>query len=225
MPSVCRPARRPVRRSVRRPLALTAAALLLAGTGTVTDVGAATAVPVAAARRAGPPSTRLPPVVELSARRLATARPVAAAKWRTGGAVDDPVRERQVLDTVARQARDRGVEPAVALRIFRDQIEANKDIQRALLRRWETDTPGAPSARPDLTDLTGARADLTEVRAEINRVNDALVRAIAGSARDRAAPYCGGVLLASVLRVRAERRLDGPYTAALTRSLRSVCPS
>ncbi|MFE2493014.1 gamma subclass chorismate mutase AroQ [Streptomyces scopuliridis] len=192
--------------SVRRLIAtaVTTAAVatvLLAGTG----AGTARAVP---AGNPGP-YARLSPIAELSARRLATADLVAAAKWGTGGPVDDPVRERQVLDEVAREAG----EPAATVRIFRDQIEANKDVQRALHRRWDVRPSEAPSVRPDLA----------EVRAEINRVNHALVRAIARTAQDRGAPYCGGVLLASAVQAGGELRLDAPHMTALHRSLGSVC--
>ncbi|MFE2744400.1 gamma subclass chorismate mutase AroQ [Streptomyces scopuliridis] len=192
--------------SVRRLIAtaVTTAAVatvLLAGTG----AGTARAVP---AGNPGP-YARLSPIAELSARRLATADLVAAAKWGTGGPVDDPVRERQVLDEVAREAG----EPAATVRIFRDQIEANKDVQRALHRRWDVRPSEAPSVRPDLA----------EVRAEINRVNHALVRAIARTAQDRGAPCCGGVLLASAVQAGGELRLDAPHMTALHRSLGSVC--
>ncbi|MFE2038858.1 gamma subclass chorismate mutase AroQ [Streptomyces scopuliridis] len=196
--------------SVRRLIAaaVTTAAVatvLLAGTGT----GTARAVP---AGNPGP-YARLSPIAELSARRLATADLVAAAKWGTGGPVDDPVRERQILDEVAREAGALGAEPAATVRIFRDQIEANKDVQRALHRRWDARPSEEPSVRPDLA----------EVRAEINRVNHALVRAIARSAQDRGAPYCGGALLASAVQAGGELRLDAPHMTALHRSLGSVC--
>lgn len=196
--------------SVRRLLAATVtttavATVLLVGAGT----GTARAVP---AGRPGP-YTSLSPIAELSARRLATADLVAAAKWGTGSPVDDPVRERQVLDAVARKARELGAEQAATVRIFRDQIEAHKDVQRALHRRWDAYPSEAPSVRPDLA----------EVRTEINRVNGALVRVIARSARDRGAPYCGAVLLASAVRVGGQLRLEAAHMTALNRSLGSVC--
>ncbi|MFE9884797.1 hypothetical protein [Streptomyces scopuliridis] len=111
------------------------------------------------------------------------------------------------------RSRGRPGSPAATVRIFRDQIEANKDVQRALHRRWDARPSEAPSVRPDLA----------EVRAEINRVNHALVRAIARTAQDRGAPYCGGALLASAVRASGELRLDAPHMTALHRSLGSVC--
>ncbi|WP_381805155.1 gamma subclass chorismate mutase AroQ [Streptomyces niveus] len=86
---------------------------------------------------------RLHPLADLSARRLATADLVAAAKRGTGSPVDDPAREQQVLDSVARQAREAGDDPGATVRIFRDQIEANKQVQRALRSLWDTDPSAA----------------------------------------------------------------------------------
>ena len=178
--------------------------------------GAAVASPPAwqpAAATEAAPHSRLHPLADLSAQRLATADLVAAAKYGTDSPIDDPARERQVLDDVARQAREVGADPEATVRIFRDQIEANKVVQRALHRRWDADPSQAPTERPDLA----------EVRKEINRVNGELVRAIADSATARSAPYCGGLLTASAAQVRHDRRLDPLHTVALARSLRSVC--
>ncbi|MBB5935343.1 gamma subclass chorismate mutase AroQ [Streptomyces zagrosensis] len=156
---------------------------------------------------------QLRPLAELSARRLLTADLVAAAKWGTESPIDDPERERQVLKAVARQAREVGADPKATVGIFRDQIEANKLVQRALHRRWQADPSQAP------TEPT----DLAAVRAEINRVNGGLVRAIATSEPARTAPLCDVVLLTAGVRTRQEQALDPVHTLALARSLRSVC--
>lgn len=185
-----------------------AAALLAGGTAVAASVPATSP----SATVAGP-YARLHPLAELSARRLATADLVAAAKYGTGSPIDDPARERQVLDAVAGQARELGADPEATVRIFRDQIEANKAVQRGLFRRWDADPSRAPADRPDLA----------EVREEINRVNGELVRSVAASSVARTAPYCGGVLTAAAARVRQEDRLDALHSAALGRALRSVC--
>jgi chorismate mutase len=185
--------------------------------------GAAAAVLLAGARAttadaAAPPAgdtAGLRPLAVLSAQRLATGDLVAAAKWGTGSPVDDPAREQQVLDAVARQAAELGTDPRRVARIFRDQIEASKTVQRGLHRRWHADPAQAPAERPDLG----------EVRKEINRINDALVRAVAGSEEARSAPLCGPRLAGAAVRVRHERHLDALHTVALARSVRSVCGS
>ncbi|MEU0692401.1 chorismate mutase [Streptomyces niveus] len=186
--------------------------LAAAGAATITLL----AVPAAAAPVAGAGHgtyARLHPLADLSARRLATADLVAAAKRGTGSPVDDPAREQQVLDSVARQAREAGDDPGATVRIFRDQIEANKQVQRALRSRWDTDPSAAPKERPDLE----------QVREEINRVNADLVHAIADSPAARAAPSCAAALTAAERHVRRERQLDGVHATALTHALRAVC--
>ncbi|WP_030411295.1 chorismate mutase [Streptomyces sp. NRRL S-1448] len=200
--------------SMRRALIAGAAAtLLFTGAG---GAVAAPAVPAPAAPAAAPahsPYAALRPLAELSAERLATGDLVAAAKWGTGSPIDDPAREQQVLDAVAEQARQLGADPAATVRIFRDQIEANKIVQRGLHRRWAADPSKAPAERPDLG----------EVRKEINRINTELVRAIAASAPARSAPSCHPLLTVAGAGVRRARHLDPLHTVALARSLASVC--
>ncbi|MFF1377515.1 gamma subclass chorismate mutase AroQ [Streptomyces sp. NPDC058308] len=190
--------------------ALTAA--LLAGGGPAL---AAPGQAAPAARTAAPvgPYGQLRLLAALSAQRLATADLVAAAKYGTDSPIDDPAREREVLAAVARQAAEAGADPAVTVRIFRDQIEANKAVQRGLFRRWDADPSQAPTERPDLG----------EVRKEINRVNGELVRGIAVSPGARAVPYCEGVLTVAAVRVRHADRLDALHSVALGRALASVC--
>ncbi|GFE18577.1 chorismate mutase [Streptomyces glebosus] len=198
-------------------------ALIAGAAATVLFTGAtgAVAAPVApsAAATAPAPATahspygQLRPLAVLSAERLATADLVAAAKWGTGGPVDDPAREQEVLRAVAEQARQLGADPEATVRFFRDQIEANKIVQRGLHRAWEADPGRAPTERPDLG----------QVRKEINRINHELVQALADSPQARSAPYCAPLLTAAAVRVRHERHLDALHTSALARSLRSVC--
>ncbi|WP_395372420.1 chorismate mutase [Streptomyces tubercidicus] len=196
--------------SIRSALTAGAAAtvLLTGATGAV----AAPPAPSPAAT-AHSPYGQLRPLAALSAERLATADLVAAAKWGTGSPVDDPAREREVLNSVAEQARQFGADPAATVRLFRDQIEANKVVQRGLHRRWDANPAQAPTERPDLG----------QVRKEINRVNGELVRAIADSPSARSAPYCAPLLTVAAAQARHERQLDGLHTSALARSLRSVC--
>ncbi|MFF8788261.1 chorismate mutase [Streptomyces sp. NPDC015125] len=198
--------------SIRSALTAGAAvAVLLTGTGGA--VAAPTAPPAPATATAHSPYGRLGPLAGLSAERLATGDLVAAAKWGTGSPIDDPAREQEVLDSVAEQARQLGADPAATVRIFRDQIEASKIVQRGLHRRWDADPAQAPTTRPDLE----------EVRRQINRINGELVRAIARSPHARSAPYCAPLLTVAAAHVRHERHLDGLHTRALARSLRSVC--
>ncbi|MFD0344237.1 gamma subclass chorismate mutase AroQ [Streptomyces sp. NPDC127117] len=188
-----------------------AAAPLLAGAGTAAPPATAAALPGG--------TTQVSPlhaVAELSARRLATGDLVAAAKWGTGSPVDDPVRERQVLDSAAARAGKLGADPRLTRLVFRDQIEANKAVQRGLHRLWRDHPSEAPAARPRLDD----------VRKEVDRLNEALVRAVADSAPyRRAAPLCRVALGISAGHVSRERGLDELHASALAGSLKSVCGS
>ncbi|MXM67013.1 chorismate mutase [Streptomyces sp. HUCO-GS316] len=186
-------------RHVLAAAALTAAALL--------------AAPGPAAAAPAPSSLR--PVATLSAERLATADLVAAAKWGTDSPVDDPAREQQVLDAVAAQAEQIGADPDEARRIFRDQIEANKIVQRGLHRWWSVHPEQAPTTKPDLN----------VVRQKINRINTELVQALAVSTPQRAAPSCRPELALAVLQVHHDTHPDPLHTVALARSLTSVCES
>ncbi|MER0246435.1 gamma subclass chorismate mutase AroQ [Streptomyces sp. HSW2009] len=171
--------------------------------------GAASPQPPTAGVRDQPP---LADLADLAARRLLTADLVAAAKWGTDSPIDDPAREREVLDAVAREAAAVGGDPQVTRAVFRDQIEANKLVQRTLHRRWRAAPWLAPADRPDLT----------EVRAEINRVNSGLVRAVADAEPLRNTALCPVTLLAAA-RAHHTHDLDGLHAVALVRGLRSVC--
>ncbi|MFI1306476.1 chorismate mutase [Streptomyces sioyaensis] len=215
--------------SIRSALAAGAAVtVLFAGAGAAAAAPAAPPAPATAAKApatapparatapaaaAHSPYSQLRSLATFSAERLATADLVAAAKWGTGSPIDDPAREQEVLKSVAEQARQLGADPEATTRIFKDQIEANKVVQRGLYRQWDADPAQAPTERPDLQ----------EVRKEINRVNGELVRAIAASPHARSAPSCTPLLTTAAARVRAERQLDGLHTVALARSLPSVC--
>ncbi|MFE9859929.1 chorismate mutase [Streptomyces sp. NPDC005780] len=197
-----------------RPLRLlTAGAVAVVALLPGTEATAAPWQPPPAAGASHSGYDRLRPLVDLSAHRLATADVVASAKWGTGAPVDDPAREQQVLDTVARLAREEGADPQETVRFLRQQIEANKQVQHAMHRRWNADPSAAPTSRPDLT----------QVREEINRINVEMVRAIGASASVRTAPSCGGTLTGAEAGVRHRRHLDRLHATALTYALRPVC--
>ncbi|MEU3597396.1 gamma subclass chorismate mutase AroQ [Streptomyces sp. NPDC006798] len=196
--------------------AVVAAGVLAAGTGPASARLAAPPVPATVSASASASAYgQLLALTRLSAERLATADRVAAAKWGTDSPIDDPAREQVVLDSVRQQAVAAGADPEATVAIFRDQIEANKLVQRELHRQWTEDPSKAPAERPDLT----------EIRKEINRVNTELVRAVAVSDRARAARSCLGVLAVTAVHVRQEKQLDRLRTRALVRAVPSVCAS
>ncbi|WP_037679442.1 chorismate mutase [Streptomyces griseus] len=202
----------PLRRLLTTVTATAAVALTATGTAVAVPVSGTTATtpaPLAAPHTL----SALHPVVGPAAERLATADLVAAAKWGTGSPIDDPAREQQVLDTVAAQARAIGADPDEVRRIFRDQIEANKIVQRGLYQRWTAHPEQAPTTKPDLA----------VVRQTINRINTDLVQALADSTPERAAPTCRPELAFAALQVGYDQHPDALHTRALVRALASVC--
>ncbi|HEY8981154.1 MAG TPA: chorismate mutase [Streptomyces sp.] len=188
-----------------------AAAVALGATGTAVAAPA----PHTAITAPALPTNPLHSIADLAAQRLATADLVAAAKFGTTSPIDDPAREQQVLDSVAAQATRLGADPDAVRKVFRDQIEANKFVQRALFQRWTDHPDEAPTTRPDLS----------VVRVEINRINTELVQALADTAADRADFVCYPELYIGAAQVRHERHLDRLHTEALVRALPSVCES
>ncbi|MGI5458401.1 chorismate mutase [Streptomyces sp. CA-249302] len=171
------------------------------------------ALPSTAAAASTPHANALQPVAELAAERLATADLVAAAKWGTDSPIDDPAREQVVLDTVAAQAQQIGADPDEIRHVFRDQIEANKQVQRGLYAEWTAHPDKAPTTKPDLN----------VVRQTINRINADLVQSLADTTPQRTAATCQPELAVAVIEVHHEMHSDLLHTRALIRALPSVC--
>ena len=89
-------------------------------------------------------------LLRLIDQRLAVAPLVAQAKWNSGAPIDDPVREKQILDSVTRQAAEAGLNAAFAQRFFQAQFDAGKLIQRKLHEQWRTEKHAPFSPVPDL---------------------------------------------------------------------------
>ncbi|MCX2730056.1 chorismate mutase [Saccharopolyspora sp. NFXS83] len=158
---------------------------------------------------------RLAPLVDLAAERLLLADEVAAAKYGTGTPIEDPRREQQVLDTVADLSTSSGLDPAVGIRFFQDQIEAGKDVQRGLHERWNAHPELRPAHRPDLGQ---------EVRPRLDRISVEAVRELRATEPVRSpTTRCQMDLAASVLGTVAEHRLDALHGEALGDALSNVC--
>ncbi|WP_037316807.1 chorismate mutase [Amycolatopsis orientalis] len=153
-------------------------------------------------------------LTDLSAQRVEIADKVAAAKFGTPSPIDDPAREQQILDSVAAKAPGLGLDAGDAVRFFRDQIEANKLVQRGLYARWTEDPGSRPPERPDLA---------TEVRPVIDRLNAGLLTELAQTRDARARRSCEARLGVTVRLVDARRELDRLHSAALGDAVRSAC--
>ncbi|MBA8961018.1 MULTISPECIES: chorismate mutase [Rhodococcus] len=162
---------------------------------------------------AGAQTRPLEPIARAVSLRLATADAVAAAKWGTPSPIDDPAREAQVLNAVATQAADEGLSAARVQQVFRDQIEANKEVQRALFAWWSVAPGAAPTVRPDLT----------QVRPVIDRRNSDILLQLREQEAVLAGPGCVPALVDATVAVAAEQRLDPLHQATLARALVSIC--
>ncbi|WP_306318312.1 MULTISPECIES: chorismate mutase [unclassified Streptomyces] len=196
-----------------------AVALALGGAALPASASAAQAAPAAASHT--PHTTHANPhalaaITALATQRLALADKVAAAKYGTDAPIDDPARERQILDDVAQRSTALGIDPAFAQSVFRDQIEANKVVQRGLYARWDVHPEQRPTERPDLAK---------EVRPQLDRITTQLLDALREVAPTRTSPACEPLLTAAALRDAHARGFDALHLKGLARALPSVCAS
>ncbi len=159
-------------------------------------------------------SPGLTPLTDLFAERLLVADKVAAAKYGTDKPIDDPVREQQILDGVAARATGLGLDPAAVQAVFRDQIEANKLVQRGLYARWDAHPDERPTERPDL---------VKEVRPQLDRITTELLDALKDTRRLRTSPSCTPRLGVAAVRSAYGHQLDALHVEGLLRALPSVC--
>jgi chorismate mutase len=178
-------------------------------------VGSVLIAPAARADDGGwPVRESLVPLTDTSAERALVADKVAAAKFGTPAPIDDPAREKVVLDNVRALAVPMGVDPEVAVAIFTDQIEANKVVQRGLYALWTEHPEQAPTEKPDL---------VKEVRPILDRITTQLLEEIRDTQDARVHPSCHGQLTAATNHVSFDRALDSLHRTALARALLSVC--
>jgi chorismate mutase len=197
-----------------------ASGLLLLGVVVVATPGSATA----ATQQAGAPAVfigALPgslgvlgPLTDRLVDRLEVGDDVAAAKFGTDRPIDDPVREQQLLDQVRAVAEPLGLDADDAVTVFRDQIEANKVVQRGLFARWTAHPDEAPTLRPDLATL----------RARLDRLTPAILDELVGTAVVRQAGVACRVQLQLAGRSAVTlRHLDALHRQALQTAVPTVC--
>lgn len=198
-----------------RPQLLHSALVAVCATAAVTLASAApaTAMPPAPVRAASV-APGLAPLTELFAERLLLADKVAAAKYGTDKPIDDPARERQILDDVAARSVGLGLDPDAVTAVFRDQIEANKLVQRGLYARWDAHPEQRPTERPDLAK---------EVRPQLDRITTELLAALRDTEALRDGPSCAPRLRVAAVRSAYGHRLDALHGEGLVRALPSVC--
>jgi len=120
-------------------------------------------------------------LLTLIERRLAVAPLVARAKWNSGAPIDDPARERQILDRVTAQAQQASVDAALARAFFQSQFDAGKLIQRHLHQQWRRES------QPPFADAPNLARDVRPVLDELTPRLIASLRAVTPLLSDRAA--------------------------------------
>lgn len=176
-------------------------------------VAMAALLPLFAPVVAAQPHTTLTDLVDAATRRLQVAEPIAANKFHTGGLIEDPAREQQVLDAVAAEATALDLDPAYVTRAFRDQIDATVAIEYTRLAQWKFDPAAAPADAPDLASS----------RAVIDALNREMVTLMADEWGKLHAPTCRAELDQAKATVAAQRGLDPLYRQAVDHATRNYC--
>jgi chorismate mutase len=165
-------------------------------------------VPAAAANSG--PLTRL---VDEAAQRLLIADAVAAGKYVTGGAVDDPAREQQVIDAVTAYASAQHIDANFVSDAFRNQIDATDSLEHSRFAAWKIDPGSAPKSAPDLSTT----------RDTINTLNQAIVDEMAAQWNALQAPTCPADLDDAKVAAIALHHLDPLYQHALDYAVHRYC--
>lgn len=152
-------------------------------------------------------------LVDAAAQRLQVAEPVAAVKWNTHGAIEDPGRVEEEMGALNTAAEAAHVDPGYVTRVFRDQISATEAIEYSRFADWKLNPASVPAPPPDLSAL----------RSTIDGLNQAMVTAIAAAWDVLHAPNCLALLETAKNQVAVTRRLDGLYRQALAAATRSYC--
>jgi len=184
--------------------------------GLLGGLAAVAAAPFAtqAGADAGSPLTAL---VDAAAQRLQVAEPVAAFKWNTHGAVEDPGRVRQELAEIGRLQQNSATaactDPDYVTRVFGDQINATEAIEYSRFAGWTLNPADAPTAPPDLSAS----------RSTIDGLNQTMLSQIVANWDLLHSPACAPQLDAARGDVIRDRQLDGLYQQALSLATRSYC--
>jgi len=157
----------------------------------------------------GNPLTNL---VDAAAQRLEVAEPVAAFKWNTHGAIEDPERVRQQLAALGGDATARHIDATYVTRVFGDQIRATEAIEYRRFADWKFDPDGVPVA-----------PDLSASRSAIDALNQTMLTQIVVDWDLLHSPACVAQLDAARNDVIRARQLDGLYQQALSLATQSYC--
>ena len=191
--------------STRRCAALAASAGLAVFVATTLRVGA-----VPARADATSPLTAL---VDAAAQRLQIAEPVAAVKWSTHSAIEDPARVQQELNTLGADASAQRIDLGYVTRVFTDQINATEAVEYARFADWQLNPSDVPGAPPDLSASPST----------IDGLNQTMLTQLVRDWDLLHSSACAPQLDAARSDVAWSRQLDNLYQKALSSATESYC--
>ncbi|WP_230941509.1 chorismate mutase [Burkholderia cepacia] len=162
----------------------------------------------------GAPAVAFEPLVRSMAERLSTADQVALSKWDTGQPVYAPQREAQVIANAVAMAAGHGLTAQDVTNTFTDQIEANKEVQYALLNNWRRQGGAPETPRQSLPDV---------IRPALDKLQVSIMQNLQDVAPLRGTPDCQAQVAIAVGQVARQTSLDTLHLAALDRSVARVC--
>lgn len=154
------------------------------------------------------------PLVRHLADRLVTADQVALSKWDSGKSVYDAEREAQVISNVSAQATAYGLAPTDVGNVFTDQIEANKEVQYALLNDWRRAGAAPTAQRQSLPDV---------IRPKLDGLQKSILQGLRDAAPARSQADCPTQVASEIGRVAQEKSLDTLHRIALDRATARLC--
>jgi chorismate mutase len=149
-----------------------------------------------AAPAAAPDSAKIDDLLTLIGQRLGYMNDVARNKWNTGAPIEDLPREREIIESLGREAAGYGLDAAMARDFFRAQIEASKIIQRTRFAEWRAQNQPPFKSVPDLRD---------HIRPALDALTPKLMQALVDARPSLQAP--GG---AALVKVRARSLITVP---------------
>lgn len=152
-------------------------------------------------------------LVDAAAGRLQVADDVAAIKWQTGAAIEDPVRGGQQLATLAAEAAGDDLDPDYVRRIFTDQIAATEAVEHHRFAQWKLDSAAAPPTAPELAVS----------RARIDGFNQVMLTQIGQRWELLHTAGCPAQLGEATRSVSDARQLDAFYRQALSSATQDFC--
>ena len=124
-----------------------------------------------------PPDATLDRLLDRMNERLALMESMARFKYRNGLPAHDRDREEATLRAMEAKARERGLNAEEVRRFFAGQMEAARLLQERFFQQWREQ-----NARPE------ADADIFDLRARIDRLNDELLNAYIEVRKSRPPP-------------------------------------